>query len=45
VIAGTRDHEVQLHWTVHDQLILVHKSDTRDKSEKACRKLLDSWFI
>jgi len=37
VIASTRDHAIQLHWTVHDQIMLVHKSDTRDKSEKVHR--------
>jgi hypothetical protein len=30
MIAGARDHEVQLLWTVHDQFMLVHKSDIRD---------------
>lgn len=35
MIASTRDREVKLHWTVHGQLILMLKSDTRDKSEKA----------
>ena len=39
MITSARDHEVQLLWTVHDQFMLVHKSDTRDKSEQATQSV------
>jgi hypothetical protein len=44
VITSTRDREVKLHWTVHGQLMLMHKSDTRDIWKDA-QVLFESWFI